>query len=52
MTTPKFKCEISNMAADAWSYFIDHPEAVLKETWYMGPYAGVDYNSPYLIITP
>jgi hypothetical protein len=38
------------MAADAWSYFIAHPEAVFKETWCMGPYAGVDYNSPYRII--
>ncbi len=38
------------MAADAWSYFIAHPEAVFKETWCLGPYAGVDYNSPYLIV--
>ncbi len=38
------------MAADAWSYFIAHPEAVFKETWCVGPYAGVDYNSPNLIV--
>jgi hypothetical protein len=31
MTTQKFKSEISNMAADAWSYLITHPEAVFKE---------------------
>ncbi len=51
MTTQKFKSEISNMAADAWSYFIAHPEAVFKETCFMGPYAGVDSNSPYLIVS-